>query len=70
MFLGLISLSWAMSKSVHTLKQTSGNVNQMVTSSALGWESYYGDPKQLKYAIQGATYASDTEVSCLIWASF
>lgn len=61
MLLGIVGLSWA-SKSVQTYKIIGGSLGQQVTSSALIWEQYYGDSKQLRYAVESGKFSSETEV--------
>lgn len=61
--LSIVGLSWAYTKSVQTYKRTGGSAGQQVTSSALVWEQYYGDSKQLRYAVESGKFVSETEVS-------
>lgn len=63
MLLSIVGLSWAYTKSVQTYKRTGGSVGQHVTSSALIWEQYYGDSKQLRSAVESGKFVSETEVS-------
>lgn len=61
--LGVVGLSWANTKSVHRFKPIPGSSNgQEVTSNALVWDQYYGDPKHFRYAVESGKYSSETEV--------
>lgn len=59
----IVSCSWAYTKSVQTYKRTSASVGQLITSNALIWEQFYGDAKQLRYAVESGKFVSETEVS-------
>lgn len=63
MLLSIVGLSWAYTRSVQTYKIIGGSLGQQVTSSALIWEQYYGESKQLRYAVESGKYVSESEVS-------
>lgn len=62
MLLCIVGLSYAYTKSVQTYKRTGGSLGQLITSNALIWEQFYGEPKQLRYAVESGEFQSETEV--------
>lgn len=55
----LIDLTFAVTRSVYRLKYF-GTTPQLVTSDTLAWETYTGDEKQLKYAVEAGRFTEQT----------